>query len=172
MNDLSLDIRGSVRARSAAGLISARANFTDQTHYKRANQPLKGGGGKTAGLRFERQVGKALSERYPLFVNHISFTFYTADSGRHLCIPDGILLNGNEVIILEIKHRHTADAWFQLRRLYQPVVQRALGRPTRLIEVVKSYDPLVRFPEPHYICQDLETFLQSRAELGCLIWGR
>lgn len=165
-------IRASVASRSARGLVSARAGFLDDTYYKRAQLPIPRNGGKGAGLRFERTVQRELTAKYDTFLHGVPFIFYTADSGRHTCIPDGFMLHGGELVIFEIKIRHTPDAWFQLRRLYQPVVQRALGRPTRLLEVVKSYDPTVSFPEPHFICQDLETFLRSRAEVGCLIWGR
>jgi hypothetical protein len=57
---------------------------------------------------------------------------------------------------VEIKYQHTADAWFQLRELYSPVVAQALGPAWRLalLEVVKWFDPAAFFPERIALCPD------------------
>ncbi len=66
--------------------------------------------------------------------------------------PDGLLIDGIKgiITIVEIKYSHTADAWWQVRRLYLPVLQKLF--PPNLwryeaLEVVKWYDPDTVFPE-------------------------
>jgi hypothetical protein len=54
----------------------------------------------------------------------------------------------NLLVICEIKVTFTSDAWWQLRKLYEPVVRLAM-KPGRmaLLVMCKSFDPAVPFPE-------------------------
>lgn len=53
--------------------------------------------------------------------------------------------------VVEIKYSHTSDAWWQLRRLYVPVLQRIFPQNLwdfEVCEIVRWFDPAVAFPEP------------------------
>lgn len=82
---------------------------------------------------------------------------YIDGSGRHWCQPDGILyLRSNRLIIVEFKYQHTADAWKQLRLLYEPVITFLHpGAAVSSLEIVKWYDCAVAFPEPVHLIADI-----------------
>lgn len=107
------------------------------------------------GLRYERWVLQTLQENFGpniLFDLGISFT---DNSGRRVAIPDAILRHDNAILILEIKYTHTAFAWWQLRRLYEPLLFKLTRAPILLVEVCRSYDPSVVFPEQFHYIPDL-----------------
>jgi hypothetical protein len=52
--------------------------------------------------------------------------------------------------LFEVKARFTSDAWWQLRKLYEPVVRAAFSPKTLLSVIIcRSFDPSVAFPEPY-----------------------
>ena len=61
---------------------------------------------------------------------------------------DGLFLAGEAVAIFKIKYSFTPDAWWRLRKLYEPVVRKALN-PKRLglFVICRNFDPHVPFPE-------------------------
>lgn len=84
---------------------------------------------------------------------------YHDDDRRRFCQPD-ILLDdaANKVcVIVETKLRWTANAWWQLRRLYEPVLRHVRGPDWTLILlcITKSFDPAVGCPEEVNLCDDL-----------------
>jgi len=67
-----------------------------------------------------------------------------------VCQPDALLLfKSGAVLIVEVKLTHTANAWWQLRKLYEPVVKALTNHshPVYVVEICKSGDPLISFPE-------------------------
>jgi hypothetical protein len=75
------------------------------------------------------------------------------------CQPDGLLLfpRLRRGIVCEIKYSHTERAWWQVRRLYIPVLQVLLPHiEFRALEIVKWFDPDVRFPEATAFCENPE----------------
>lgn len=129
-----------------------------------------------AGIAYERKVHEYLSETFCDSYRPSQWFLYTDACGaRRFCQPDGLLLLGNVVVIFEVKARFTADAWWQLRRLYSSVVVAAL-KPTVLgcCLVTRSYDPAQPFPEAHeYIPRgDIEGWVIRRqfAQVGVLQW--
>ena len=163
-------LRSSVASRSARGMVRAQVLFSEYNYHLRHPVPTKGARGN--GIRFERKVVDSLTAQYSSCTFGVPIRI-TRDDGTHLmCIPDAFMLHGSEVVVFEVKIRHCIDAWWQLTKLYEPALRRAFGLNVRRLEVVKSYDPAVSFPEPHFICQDVNTFLKTRAPLGVLIWGR
>lgn len=108
------------------------------------------------GLRYERKVTAGLMERFgpEAFCPQPSISFADS-SGHRLAIPDGLLRLNNCVAIVEIKYTHCELAWWQLRRLYEPLLQRLTTAPIILIEVCHSYDPSVILPEPHSVLLDI-----------------
>ena len=99
------------------------------------------------GLRYERKV----RERFGKEVPHTEvgpWFFFRDANGFRRCQPDLLFLLPDRVIIAEVKLHHTTDAWWQLRKLYEPVVGKALGLSVRLLVITEMYDPAVAWPEP------------------------
>lgn len=94
---------------------------------------------------------------------------FVDETGKHWCQPDGLLQLAKHLLIIEFKYQHTIDAWYQLRQLYQPVVQ-VLFPDTHIIvvEVVKWYDCALAFPEPARLLKDLAA--HNSDEFGVHIW--
>jgi len=95
-----------------------------------------------------------------------------------MAIPDGIAFNPecNRVTIVEVKLRHSIDAWHQLYRFYRPIVQRAFpNAELQLLEVVKNYDPGVGVPGGHVHVWDVPSFVTfgcgEEAALAIHIWS-
>lgn len=69
------------------------------------------------------------------------------------CQPDGLLFNfaSGLLTIVEMKYSHTADSWWWMQKLYLPVVRSLFPAKLwtfRRCEIVHTFDPGVRFPEP------------------------
>lgn len=139
-------------------------------HWNPIFVPKKVKGKKAEGLRFEQQVLRVYEATIPHFVSALPFR-YSISNQSVFCIPDGLILYKNELILVEVKLTHTPQAWFQLQNLYFPVVEKALGRKVRGVEVVKWFHPEVRFPEPVKVFRSLESFLITDERMGVVIWG-
>lgn len=108
------------------------------------------------GLRFEKKVVEALCQRYSTsFATGVPFSFMEVSragsySRPSTAIPDGLLLgpDGRSLCIVEIKLRHTGDAWFQLNQFYLPIVRAAIRGAfhLRTLEICANYDPGIKFP--------------------------
>jgi len=123
-----------------------------------------------AGLRYEQKVHDVLSSIYGAAYRHNSPILFTDATGPRRAIPDGLLIVESRLVIIEIKLSHCALAWWQLRRLYGPLCA-ALAVPgtvIQLVEVCRSYDPQVDFPEPHDIIASLHKAPTGR--VGVLQW--
>ena len=132
-------------------------------------------GRRAQGIRYERRAHAYLTERFgqryvpsPWF----SFSPLGDGGGTRWCQPDGLLfdIQKGRVTVLEIKYQHTADAWWQLTRLYLPVLRAALGNEWELLrcEVVKWYDPATLFPEAPVMTHRIENL--GATEFGVHIW--
>ena len=89
------------------------------------------------------------------------------------CQPDGLFFDPwrGTLTVVECKLQHTADAWWQLRWLYLPVLSAAFPPNLwsfRLLEVVKWYDPAVKFPERVKLRADIRDAREG--EFGVHIW--
>ena len=67
------------------------------------------------------------------------------------CQPDGLLLNfeARQIIVVEVKLNHTADAFVKLENLYLPLIRSLFPFPDWTIsgvEFTKVYDSAVRLP--------------------------
>lgn len=148
--------------RSAGRVASAWPNWA--ACLKR-ELPIRGrSAAQAAGLRYERKVFRKLEKGFPGFISHLPFTF-TSPRGREVAIPDGVIF-GTEgpgkparLTIIEVKLRHTVDAWYQLHQLYLPVVAEAFpGFRIKVLEICKWYDPSVKLPGNFEIVRDLEGY--------------
>lgn len=125
-----------------------------------------------AGLRYEARVQDWLSNSLKGCYVVAPYLHFRDDSGPRTAIPDGVMFGLHHATIFEIKSQHTHSAWWQLRRLYEPVVK-ALSevRTVMLVEVVRSFDPAAGFPEPIKLCYALEDALDSESNrIKVLVW--
>ncbi len=130
-----------------------------------------------AGLRYEDKAQEFLAELFPdylrspwiRFIEHTEF-----GDDKRACVPDGLILRPPVALVFEIKIRHTTDAWFQLRRLYAPVVAALSGiAQIHLVEVCSSFDPAVLNPEPIARILDIERFAESPWNpYGVFVWTK
>lgn len=117
-------------------------------------------------MRYERNVHAEFSSRYgdgqrpdSIWLPGPWLEFWEQGARRpRWCQPDGILLQprAGHLVIVEVKLRHIADAYWSLFYLYAPVLACIFPRSvwTRaLCEVVRWYDPAEPFP-PHIMCAD------------------
>jgi len=83
----------------------------------------------------------------------LQFRLRESGSRVHWCQPDGLYIDPHrgQITIVEIKYQHCADAWFQMNRLYGPVL-RAMFAPREwqfaTCEIVKWFDCAIQVPEP------------------------
>jgi hypothetical protein len=143
-------------------------------------RPRRYTGRRGQGVRYERKVQEYLGElaggaggpNLPEAYIPSQWWRFGVEGHARWCQTDGLLLRPREgqAIIYEVKYQHTADAWFQLRELYEPVVREALGPAWELafVEVVKWYDPATFFPERVLMYPDP---LRAQAgRIGVHIW--
>lgn len=114
------------------------------------------------GIRYESKVQDHLLDLYPWYVANPWFEFKTAGcTGTRWAQADGLLLDPERGVctIVEMKYQHTAASYYQLVKLYLPVVQAILHDNSwrfRLLEIVKWFDPAMPYPcEPH-MCASVE----------------
>ena len=120
----------------------------------------RGGRGKRAeGVRYESKVQEHLCDFYgDAYLPGPWLQFYDPD--QRICQPDGILFDFERGVItlIEIKLRHCTDAYWQLRKLYQPVLRGMFPASLwdiRCIEIVRWYDPCVVWPERHIMRENV-----------------
>lgn len=125
-----------------------------------------------AGLRYEARAQDWLATQLQGSYHVAPYLHFRDDSGPRTAIPDGISFGFREATIFEIKSQHTHAAWWQLRRLYEPVVKKLGGIDfVRCVEVTRSFDPLAGFPEEVVICYSLDdVFEEESNRVRVLIW--
>ncbi len=107
---------------------------------------------RAKGVNYEAKAQKYLSKFYgPRYVPAPWFQFMEAgDSRIGYCQPDGLLFANDlsQVTIVEIKLRHTDQAWWQLRHKYGPVLKYVYPwMRIAYCELVQWYDIAIPFPE-------------------------
>lgn len=135
------------------------------SHASRSENPhrisaTRRSGAKAAGLAYQRKVEAWLGGLVPRGglggVECTPWFRYLDDSRKYrFCSPDVIVgsRGGGSLGVVEIKLRWTSDAWWQLRRLYLPVLR--VAHPNKELfplVICRSYDPSVRIPEEVNLC--------------------
>lgn len=117
--------------------------------------PRRASGRRGEGLRYEHKALQRLDTLYPGMLVWGPWLRFSS-AGRpyeRWCQPDGLLIdvNAGVIVVVEVKHHHTAEAWWQLERLYKPVLRHLFPEQLwriELLEVVRWFDPAVLFPCP------------------------
>lgn len=112
-----------------------------------------------AGVKFEQKVHDELTASWGSFGSYLAGPWIEFEIGnsRRVCQPDAIFTHRDgRVFILEIKVSHTPNAWWQLRKLYEPVVNALKRCECEVLEICKHYDSRVSFPEPVKFIRNLE----------------
>jgi len=135
--------------RAAEGVVAAWAS--GEGPFGATPRRLRGTAAQRAGVRYERLALAHLATVLGAgFVPSQWFRFWNGHQMR-FCQTDGLLHipSTETLVIFECKTSFTSDAWWQLRKLYEPVV-RAVYEPRHVHHVVvcKHFDPVVQFPEP------------------------
>lgn len=119
-------------------------------------------GAKAQGLRYERALARELDGKHGQW-----FEFEDAN-GRGWCQTDLLLGRGSMAVVLECKYTWTLEGHLALAKLYLPVVQMALQRPTCGLVVCKKLVPDVALHGVQ-ICSSLEEALMA-APRRCVAW--
>lgn len=93
-------------------------------------------GAKRHGVKYERDFAKALPEA----VHGQWFEFWDAN-GYGVCQPDLMLRVGDSIVILECKYTWVPGAYWQVEKLYKPVVEAAGGLRAYGVTVCKNLTP-------------------------------
>lgn len=118
-------------------------------------------GRRLQGVRYERAAHEHLENLYGDWYLASPWLRFLSDGRWRWCQPDALLFKPLEgkITIIECKYQHTSDAWWQVRHLYQPVLEHIF--PAKLwtyeaCEVVKWYDPAVPFPERTVMANEVD----------------
>ena len=135
-------------------------------------------GRRAKGIRYEEKAQeKLLQARGDTYVPSPWFRFRSRNGGKlYYCQPDGLdfdILRGL-ITIVEFKLQHTPSAWWQTRKLYEPVVKHIFGETNwdySIIEIVNWYDPDTTFPESLNLVKDLSFDSIKPGEFHLHIWN-
>lgn len=138
--------------RAAVGVRSAKF-LPERPLFIRRGQSA---GRYAAGIRYERRVHEHL-ELWALGLSGIDLRLgqwieFIDRNGKRWCQVDALWIDRRKTSCLacEIKYSHTPDAWWQLKHLYVPVLQKVLpGYKFGMLEIVHWLDPAVVWPEPY-----------------------
>lgn len=131
-------------------------------------------GRRAQGVRYEQLGHENFAERFgDYYLPGQWFHFQELGRAPRWCQCDALLFdfNAGRITILEFKYQHTQDAWWQLRKLYQPVISFLFPETlwkVGICEVVKWFDPATVFPEEVRMTKDI-AFTDSKA-FGVHIW--
>lgn len=136
---------------------------------------VKRRGRRLLGIKYERKAQGHLSSHFGTDYMPSQWLRYKGPDGRiRWCQPDGVYVDRafKTLTIIEIKYAHTATAWWQLFRLYLPVLERLFdghGYEFRCVEVCRWYDPAVRTPVPVRLREDITQ--AKPGEFAVHIWN-
>jgi hypothetical protein len=159
--------------RGAEGVRSAWP--TSGGPFGRTPTRLKGTSAQRAGIRYERNVIKFLTSEFAKdFTASQWFAWHDDHERLRYCQVDGLLRLNNLLVIVEIKVNFSSDAWWQLRKLYEPIIKKVYS-PSRLASLVvcKSFDPAVPFPEEPSILPQIRVLCSPEwncTQIGVFQW--
>lgn len=126
------------------------------------------------GLRYERAVQCFLYETFHDYYHPAPYIHFEDGGVARTCQPDGFLMDqrGGGIFLFEIKYQHCPEAWWQLVKLYTPLLQRLYPQhKVSCVEICRSYDPSTPFPCPITLVEDIEKWTsEPRIDFGVLRW--
>ena len=164
--------------RTVGEVASAQLNFGQTVNLPRPKR-----GAAKLGLRFEKQVLDQLSLRFTdrlatgVPISFQEFPLNGQYSRPSTAIPDAFLLSADRksLCVIEIKLRHSTDAWFQLGRFYLPLMRKILGGSHILksLEICRYYDPGVKLPARKEVILNMEdVFSLKSGSHPVYLWER
>lgn len=122
-----------------------------------------------AGHAFETKVHDVLLAIYDVDYRPHPAILYSDRSGLHRAIPDGILRIGRTLVVIECKLTHTERAWWQLQKVYIPLLSRLTQDDVvvRGVEICRNFDPDLKWPAPFDVIDSLH---RTSERLGILQW--
>lgn len=140
----------------------------------KARKNQRASGAAKAGLIYEKNIDNNLSDQFQeKYIPGPWIKFNTVEDPfkSRVCQPDGLFIDisTGTVTIVEVKLKHKIRAWWQLRHLYQPVVQKLFGPDWefKVCEICKFYETRVKIPEPVHLLQfgGIETSVKEKYNL-------
>ncbi len=124
-----------------------------------------------SGLSYERRVLSRLESIFNgALTPSVWFSYTMGEHDHHRYCQVDALVEGIRPVVFEVKLQWSDSLWWQLRRLYAPVVEKAIAAPA-LCAIVRSYDPAVIVPEPVILLRSPEDTLTLQPfEMGVVIW--
>ena len=113
-----------------------------------------------AGWLYEQEVSWNLYEEYG-FERYLPgqwFKFQRYNGRLEYCQTDGLLFTPEQfrLLIVEVKYKHTPDAYWQLEDKYVPVLRRMFPNwEIATVEIVKWFDPSTPFPTAPALKKDI-----------------
>jgi len=149
----------------------AVAGFSKEPPAFLASRKVRGA--RLAGLAYERRAQEYLEKRFEGFYVRSPWLVYLLgmDQKVRWCQPDGLVFNFQNltITIVEIKLKHTSEAYHQVKNLYAPILKAIFPRwQLRAVEMVKWYDGTEYFPAEYTMIDDLG--LPPRNGFGVHIW--
>lgn len=156
-----------VREPNGIILLPARPKFISKIPEDRQSASMR------KGMRYERMIKSLFSQAFRESYCHGQWIEFWERGIKRWCQIDGIWVDRERKIltIFEIKYRHTIKAWWQLRRLYSPILWRYLQElgekefKVAICEVVKVFDPSVEFPEKVTLISSIEEIQPGRFQV-------
>lgn len=110
-----------------------------------------------AGKDYETQAFEELARRYPNEFQIAPWIKFVDSRGERWCEPDGLLHFRDTVVIVEVKIKHSARAWFQLFEVYLPLIK-FLHPDKRVtcVEFTQWCDPATPYPGQYHLCPNLK----------------
>lgn len=117
-----------------------------------------------AGVLYEKKARAKLRELLPGISCSLWWDFYDQRSRRAIQTDAVYFAKLDTIItIFEIKKSFTSDAWWQLRKVYEPVIQAWAGASyINVVEVCSSFDPVVVMPEEIEVIENLPLWVKER----------
>ena len=113
-------------------------------------RPTRKRGRRLQGIKYENKARAAFADRFGSAFMPSQWIRYRGEDGRiRWCQPDAVLHDkpSHSLTIIEFKYNHTDVAWWQLFRLYRPVLEclfNGYGYEFRCVEVCRWFDPSTR----------------------------
>lgn len=113
-------------------------------------------GAKRRGKLFEEHAVEVLEAWTPGFAG-LWLEFQDTAGNRRWAQPDWFAVQSDRIVLAEMKLTHTALAWWQMRHLYQPLLEWMFpGMPVARVEVAAKVAGPVFVPEPIKVVHRLD----------------